>query len=306
MDLGEFTYLELIGPGSKRRGFESAIHKVDPVEREHVVLEPHHDAFEERTGDTGGWALGSFGVGAVLWLFMLAIPGVHGAKLRQLADGSQAAQPRELGWRAFLVPSRANFGTAVLAYLNVVVFLVMVFAGLGVVGFHLDDLVKWGACSRPLLHGVGVIRLVTSQFVHDGLMHLAGNLYGLLFAGLMLESFIGGRRVLVAYLIAGVIGGLASALVHPAAVTMGASGSIFGLFGVLIGLLLVKDERVAADRNFLLVNAGIYVGLNLLLGAVSPGIANTAHVGGLLVGFIMVPLLRIRSGATAGKEQTSG
>lgn len=301
MGLAEFTYLELIGPGAKRRGFEAAIHKFDPADREHVVLEPLHEPFEARTGETGGWALRSFGIGAVLWFFMLVIPGVHPAKLRQLADGTKVTRARDERWRAFLIPSRANFGTLVLAYLNVGVFVVMVFAGLGVVGFHLDDLVKWGACSRPLMHGAGVLRLLTSQFVHGGLMHLAGNLYGLLFAGLMLESFIGGRRLLLAYLVAGVIGGFASIAVHPATVTVGASGSIFGLFGVLFGLLLAKDARLAPVRNFLLVNAAIYVALNLVLGAVSPGVDNAAHVGGLVAGFAMSPALRFAKGSRGGR-----
>lgn len=297
MDLADFTYLELIGPGAKRRGFEAALQKLDPVVREHVLLEPHHEAFEARTGKTGGWAVGSFGLGAVLWLIMLAIPGVHPAKLRQLADGTQATRARGKRWRAFFVPSRANFGTLVLAYLNVGVFVVMVFAGLGVVGFQLDDLVRWGACSRPLVHGPGVLRLVTSQFVHGGLMHILGNLYGLSFAGLMLESIIGGRGLLLAYLFAGVIGGLASIAVHPAAVTVGASGSIFGLFGVLFGLLLAKDARLEPFRNFLLVNAAIYVGLNLLLGAITPGVDAAAHVAGLLAGFALSPVLRFRKAA---------
>jgi rhomboid protease GluP len=124
------------------------------------------------------------------------------------------------------------------------------------------------------------------------MMHIANNLYGLVFAGIMLESIIGGRRLLVAYLLAGTCGGIASVVVHPVTVTVGASGSIFGLFGVLFGLLLAKDERVVPLRQFLLVNAGIYVGLNLLLGAVMPGVDNAAHLGGLLAGLAMGPILR--------------
>lgn len=300
MNLEEFTYLERLGPGAERRPFEAAIAKVDGAGREQVVLKPHHGAFEARTGATGPWTLGSFAIGAMLWFFMVAIPGVHPAKLR-LADGTKVTGASDGRWRAFLVPSRANFGMLVLAYLNVGVFVVMVFAGLGVVGFHVDDLVKWGACSRPLMQGSGVLRLVTSQFVHGGLMHLAGNLYGLLFAGLMLESFIGGRRLLFAYLFAGTAGGLASVAVHPATVTVGASGSIFGLFGVLFGLLLAKDARVAHVRNFLLVNAAIYVGLNLVFGAVMPGVDNAAHVGGLVAGLGLSPVLRFGKAARGAR-----
>jgi rhomboid protease GluP len=131
-------------------------------------------------------------------------------------------------------------------------------------------------------------------------MHLAGNLYGLFFAGLMLESVIGGRRLLLAYLLAGVVGGLASIAVHPATITVGASGSIFGLFGVLLGLLLAKEARLQPVRNSLLANAAIYVGLNLLLGAFTPGVDNAAHVGGLLAGLGLSRVLRSRDAAPGG------
>jgi len=292
MDLGAFAYLELVGPGEKRRSYETAIRKSATATPDPVVLVPHHDVFDERAGNLDQWALGTFGVGATLWLFMLLFPGVHTGRLRLLIDGTQADRPQGRFWRAVLVPGRHNFGTLSLAYVNLLVFLVMAFAGLGVVGFHVEDLVGWGALARPLLHGLGLLRLVTSQFVHDGFMHVANNLYGLVFAGMVLESVIGGRRLILAYLVAGTLGGVASVVVHPATVSVGASGSIFGLFGVLFGLLLAKDDRVVQARGLLVINAAIYVGLNLLLGAVTPGVDNAAHVGGLLAGVAIGPILR--------------
>ncbi len=293
MDLAALTYLEQLGPGAKRRGFESAIRKSGLASSDPIVLLPHHDVFEERTGERGAWALWFYVGGAALWLVMVLIPGVHGARLKDLEEGTRPTrQPHGFTWRSILIPTRQAYGVVSLAYLNVIVFLFMVFAGLGAVSVPVEDLVSWGGLSRPLLHGSGLLRLVTSQFIHDGMMHIANNLYGLVFAGIMLESIIGGRRLLVAYLLAGTCGGIASVVVHPVTVTVGASGSIFGLFGVLFGLLLAKDERVVPLRQFLLVNAGIYVGLNLLLGAVMPGVDNAAHLGGLLAGLAMGPILR--------------
>ena len=61
-------------------------------------------------------------------------------------------------------------------------------------------------------------------------------------------------------------------------------GAIFGLFGILLVLLLLNDARFIQVRSGILVNAGIFVGLNLLIGAGTPGIDNAAHVGGLAVG----------------------
>lgn len=298
MDLSAFTYLEAMGPGAERRGFEAAIHKAFPGAREPMLLVPKHNDFESRAGTVGEWAVGVLGGGTALWLLMLLFPGIHEARLRRHLDGTSPKGSRRSSWRAFAVPGRDNFGTVTLLYVNALVYLAMVFASLGVVGFHIEDLVSWGALARPLLEGSGLVRLVTSQFVHAGLMHLANNLYGLVFAGTMLESVIGGRRLLAAYLVTGTVGGLASVLAHPSTVSVGASGAIFGLFGMLFGLLLSKDERVIPVRNFLLIKAGVFVGLNLLLGSISPGVDNAAHLGGLVAGVLLGPIRRKGSTGT--------
>jgi rhomboid protease GluP len=85
---------------------------------------------------------------------------------------------------------------------------------------------------------------------------------------------------------------VASAVVHPATVSVGASGSIFGLFGILLTLLALRDERIAQMRSFILVNVLIFVGLNLLLGSISTGIDNAAHLGGLATGILLGLIIR--------------
>jgi membrane associated rhomboid family serine protease len=286
-DLGAFTYLELVGPGETRRRFEAAIEKVAPAPPDTVVLVPHHEPLDERTGDVGLWALGTFAGGAALWLVLLLFPRLDGERLRVFQAARDGVRPAEgRAWRRRLRSNNA-LGTTAIAVANAGVFLAMVLSGLGVVRFQREDLLKWGALSRPLLEGAGLLRLVSYQFVHGGLAHLVNNLYGLLFAGIVLEGIVGRGRLILAYAIAGVLGGAASALVHPAGLTVGASGSIFGLFGVLLGLVALKDARVASLRTFILANCTIYVGLNLLVGAVSPGVDNAAHVGGLVGGLIM-------------------
>jgi rhomboid protease GluP len=74
---------------------------------------------------------------------------------------------------------------------------------------------------------------------------------------------------------------------HPNTVSIGASGAIFGLFGMLLTLVLLGDARLSVVRSMVLVNAGIFVGLNSLIGAASAGIDNAAHVGGLVTGAVL-------------------
>lgn len=74
---------------------------------------------------------------------------------------------------------------------------------------------------------------------------------------------------------------------NPATISVGASGAIFGLFGMLLVLVLLRDSRLAEVRSMVLVNAGSFVGLNLVIGAASASIDNAAHVGGLATGAVL-------------------
>src|SRR4051812_37156532 len=87
---------------------------------------------------------------------------------------------------ALLMPNNQWYALPVLLDINILVYVAMVISGLGVVSFDADDLLNWGANYRPALHGFGLLRLFSSQFVHGGVMHLANNLYGLLRAGIFL------------------------------------------------------------------------------------------------------------------------
>ena len=97
----------------------------------------------------------------------------------------------------------------------------------------------------------------------------------------------GSAGLIACYLLAGLGGSVASAMVHPTTVSVGASGSIFGLFGILLTLVVLRDKRVEAIRKIVLVNVSIFVALNLFLGSISPGIDNAAHLGGLATGVVL-------------------
>jgi rhomboid protease GluP len=113
------------------------------------------------------------------------------------------------------------------------------------------------------------------------------NLYGLLFAGLFLTPVAVNGRLIACYLLGGLGGSIASVMTHPATMSVGASGAIFGLFGILLTLVLLGDARLAKARKFIFLSAGIFVGLNLLIGAATPAIDNAAHLGGLLTGALI-------------------
>ncbi|MFD7073345.1 rhomboid family intramembrane serine protease [Nocardioides sp. NPDC057577] len=123
-------------------------------------------------------------------------------------------------------------------------------------------------------------QLLTSTFTHVSLIHLAVNMLSLYMLGSFLEPIVGRLRFLVFYLISGLAG---SALVvwasAPAGSTVGASGAIFGLLGVLVVLFVRAGQSLSPLLPVLLINAGITFFGN--------GISWQGHVGGFIGGLVV-------------------
>ncbi len=132
-------------------------------------------------------------------------------------------------------------------------------------------------------------RLVTSLFLHGGILHLGFNMWVLWVAGPLIERFFGNLGFFILYMVAGVGGSLASVMfsLHPNAVSIGASGAIFGLFGGLLAFVLL--QRRAVPRGVLRglrSSVVAFIGYNLLFGFIVPVVDNSAHIGGLVTGFL--------------------
>lgn len=195
-----------------------------------------------------------------------------------------------------LLPSREYFITPLLIYANALVFLLMVLAGVDPVHPAPADLVAWGANLRPAVLAGQWWRLLTCCFLHIGIVHLVMNMYALLYIGLLLEPRLGRWRFLIAYLVSGIAGSIASAWWHQAGISAGASGAIFGMYGVFLALLTTGIIEKAA-RRVLLISMLVFVGYNLLNR--QAGVDHAAHLGGLvagmLMGYMLMPRLRTRT-----------
>ena len=128
-------------------------------------------------------------------------------------------------------------------------------------------------------------RLLTSVFLHSGFAHLAMNMISLYFLGSFAEVSFGRGRFLALYFISGIAGGLAylyfGAFNSPA---VGASGAIFGLLGGVFGFAIRRGTF--SMRNPVINQLLILTAINLFLGATIPNVSNTAHIGGLVGGFV--------------------
>ena len=128
-------------------------------------------------------------------------------------------------------------------------------------------------------------RLVTSEFLHAGLIHLLCNMYSLYVLGPQLESFFGKVKYTIIYIGSGVVGGLLSmTFLQDTVVSIGASGAIFGLLGAL--LYFGYHYRVYLSGVIKSQIIPIII-LNLLLGFTIAGINNLAHIGGLIGGVLI-------------------
>lgn len=170
--------------------------------------------------------------------------------------------------------------------INVLVFILMAINGAGIMEPNSYVHINWGSNYTPLTLSGDWWRLVSNIFLHFGIIHLAMNMYCLYTVGVYLEPMLGKVKYTTAYLCTGVLASIASLWWHKEGVnSAGASGAIFGLYGLFLALLTTSliPKQV---RQSLLQSIGIFVAYNLLYGMKS-GVDNAAHVGGLVSGFII-------------------
>lgn len=179
--------------------------------------------------------------------------------------------------------------TPLLLWLNLLMYALLAVAGRNFWQPTAATLVQWGSNFSPLtLHGQPW-RLLTSAFLHGGVAHLLMNMTSLVFLGLLTERLTGSRRLLLLYLLCGVAGSLASLWWHAQGVnSVGASGAIFGLYGVLLATLLRRPGAFSRPQRY---TVGLFV-LYLLAGSLAGGLQtyttdNAAHIGGLVTGAVL-------------------
>lgn len=281
----DFIYLDRIGYSDNRDGFIEAIKNNPSYEPTEIILERKNEPFEVRNESKFYWFFGAAIVGSMVWLIMILIPKFDNQQLKRIKAGKpdKEAQKKIRDFIDFMKPKEGFFITPIFIYANIAIYLLMVIVGLGFFSFKGYDLLRWGANYGPLTAEGEYWRLFTSTFLHGGLMQLVANMYGLLFVGIFLEPILGRKKYLTAYIVTGILASITSIWWYDATVSVGASGAIFGLYGLFIALLLTKVYPADFAKSFL-ISTSIFIGFNLLLG-ITGGIDNAAHIGGLLSGF---------------------
>jgi rhomboid protease GluP len=202
-----------------------------------------------------------------------------------LAAPPATAKDNLMTFFSFFTPRPGYFFTPLIIDLTILIFAIMAITGISVISPTGSEMVSWGANFRPLTLEGQFWRLITNVFLHFGIFHLLFNMYALLYVGLLLEPYLGKTRFIMAYFFTGVIASLTSIYWHPLTISAGASGAIFGMYGVFLAMLTTNlIDR--ALRKPLLTSIGVFVFFNLANG-LKDGIDNAAHIGGLISGLLI-------------------
>jgi membrane associated rhomboid family serine protease len=170
--------------------------------------------------------------------------------------------------------------TYVLIAINVVVFLASGQFGVGSASGG-SAIFDKGALYGPAVANGDWWRIATSGFLHAGLLHIGFNMYLLYLLGQMLETSIGSLRFALIYVVALFGGSLGALIVSPDAVTVGASGAVFGLMGA------AAVELQARGINPFETGIGGLILFNLAFSFLFSGISIGGHIGGLVAGAIV-------------------
>lgn len=173
--------------------------------------------------------------------------------------------------------------------LNVLIFVAMLMGGAGFWHSPNDVQLRWGANFGPATQDGEWWRLGTAMFLHFGVMHLLLNSLSLWDAGQLVERMYGRWRFVVIYLVAGLCGNLLSLVVQGnQAVSGGASGAIFGIYGAALMFLWRERAAIApSEFKWLFGGGSVFAVITIIFGFVIPGIDNAAHIGGFIAGGLM-------------------
>ncbi|MCE5003493.1 rhomboid family intramembrane serine protease [Staphylococcus pseudoxylosus] len=138
--------------------------------------------------------------------------------------------------------------------------------------------------------GYSLWRIFTSLFVHASLLHLAANMIVLYLLSLMIGSYLSYFKLALIYLFSGLIGNVIGLLLTPNTVMCGASTAIFGMLGTLIVKAII--ERHNNPKQLILVAIlSVYL---MTITYIDDSTNNTLHFSGLVAGFIIVFILKIK------------
>lgn len=185
------------------------------------------------------------------------------------------------------IPAYVNW---LLIAINIIIYVIMEIAG---DTQNTQYMLAHGALNvKRILNDGEYYRLFASMFMHAGVSHIFNNMLVLFFIGDNLERAVGHIRYLIMYIAGGLLANIAALIYYNIAdvnvCCVGASGAIFSVVGALFYIVLVNKgqlEDLSASK------LGLFIVMSIYLGLQSATTSNSAHIGGLVAGFILAALI---------------
>ena len=190
--------------------------------------------------------------------------------------------------------------TNALLIINIAVFAIMTLTG---GSQSTANLIRFGAVNKSLIVDGQWWRLFTASFIHIGFAHILFNMYFLYQLGPVFERLYGSRNFLIIYLLAGIMGNLLTfAFGESNTISAGASTSLYGLFGLALGIMLnYRGDEILRNfgASFLTV-----IAINIIYSLASPSVGILGHLGGLLAGVLLAGIFPVINRSLATSTQT--
>ena len=211
---------------------------------------------------------------------------VLGARARA-GEMSAMAEPQHVTVIRATLARRAVVCPVIIA-INLLVFVAMVASGVNPIMPDAPTMLRWGADLWPATTSGQWWRLLTAAFLHFGAIHLLANMYALWSVGRFAEKVFGSVAFAALYLLSALISSLVSIWWDRQAITAGASGAVFAVFGAVMAFMLVRRGSFPpAAVKGIIQSTGIVIAFNVIWGLTQKGISNSAHLGGLACGLAL-------------------
>lgn len=178
--------------------------------------------------------------------------------------------------------------TYTIIILNVLMYLIESIKSRNLIDINIYTLIQMGAKVNILINRGEIYRLITSTFLHGGIIHILFNMSALNIIGKEVEYIYGSKKYILIYILSALSGSLFGYLFNPNSISVGASGAIFGLLGAMLVFGLKEKNKIGKQyaKNILGTLA-----INVIIGITISNIDNYAHLGGLIMGAISALIL---------------
>ena len=281
------AYFEKLAYSDERDGFLNSIKEVHPNIKENAqtILVPKTSLFDKERGSSILWIFGTFGVTALIFLMMVLSADVNREELSKFEKKIPFKEDGLKEFLALISLSELDRISAILIIINVIVFVCMVFSGLNIMSPTPHELLEIGGNRRLEVLNGEYWRLLSALFLHAGGIHLIMNMSGLALSSILIEKILGPTWLLITYFVCGLLANLSSIYWYENVVSVGASGAVLGLFGVMLILNVLKIIP-EGERELAWTILGLFGGISLAFGFIT-GADNAAHIGGALSGMLL-------------------